>query len=34
MLITVVLLLFKLEDKKELYEEVKCQRSAVSGFDC
>ena len=33
MLITIVLMLFKLEDKKELYEEVKSQWSALSGFN-
>ena len=33
MLITIVLMLFKLEDKKELYEEAKSQWSALSGFN-
>ena len=32
MLITVVLLLFKPEDKNELHEEVKSQWSAIRGF--
>ena len=33
MLITIVLLLFKLEDKKELHEEVKSQWSAIRDFN-
>ena len=33
MLITIVLMLFKHEDKKELYEEVKSQWSALRGFN-
>ena len=33
MLITVVLMLFKFEDEKELHEEVKFQWSALGGFN-
>ena len=33
MLITVILLLFKFEDKKGLYGEVKSQWSALKGFN-
>ena len=33
MLITVVLLLLKLEDKKELHKEVKSQWGALRGFN-
>ena len=33
MLTTVVLLLFKLEDKQELHEEVKSQWNALMGFN-
>ena len=33
MLITVVLMLFKLEDKKELHEELKSQWSVLKGFN-
>ena len=32
LIITVVLLIFKLEDKKELHEKVKLQWSALRGF--